>query len=238
MKFPELLAEHLLAASAEGRSAILAGLTTRIKDALDFLPLFLACLVNQAEKTEFIPDFWGMWAVLAEALKPVTVKAADRRLDRLHYGDEIQAIRSLMFGGTPWQGVPNEQADMLCGKTHVLGFCRETVIHPLVADDLARLLHYFPDVFVPDGLFLLADCERKAGDGRILVGTNTVYYLEKVIQRILIKHHPLVSKPLQAACLTLLDAMVETGSSAAYFMRERLVSRRVVGAAYPKSGGG
>jgi hypothetical protein len=227
IQFPKLLAEHLMAASVEDRRSILEAITARIEDALDFLPLFLSCLVDRAVTAQLIEDFWAMWTVMADALKPVARRGAGKPADRLYYGNEIRSLRTLMFGHTPWQDTSEEHKDMQPGRKPILDFCREAVVHPAVADYLARLLHHFPDLFMPDGLLLLADHQAKDEDGRILAGTNTVYYLEKVIQRVLIRQQPLGSRNLQVACLTLLDAMVETGSSAAHFMRERLVSRRI-----------
>jgi hypothetical protein len=53
----------------------------------------------------------------------------------------------------------------------------------------------------------------------------TVFCLERIFHRLLVQNRepkPL-SKLLRTACLTLLDAMVETSSSQAYFLREHLL---------------
>lgn len=91
-------------------------------------------------------------------------------------------------------------------------------------------MHYFPSIFFESGLYILSKHQHEEGGIHLLSGVNTSFYLERSIQRFLqLNQTGPLPKNIHESCFVLLDAIVETASSRAYYLREHLIrSRRIV----------
>jgi hypothetical protein len=102
-------------------------------------------------------------------------------------------------------------------------------MNPEVFEALAKLINYFPKMFLSPGLHILAKHQSKAGGTHLLSSVNAAFYLESVLQRFLqVDETGPLTKERHQTCLVLLDAVVETASARAYYLREQLIrSRRI-----------
>ena len=66
---------------------------------------------------------------------------------------------------------------------------------------------------------------------QLFVRKNTPFYLEKALQRFLLMNDGgTLSNDVHQNCCILLDAIIETASSGAYYLREHLIrSKRIKG---------
>jgi hypothetical protein len=86
---------------------------------------------------------------------------------------------------------------------------------------------YFLDVTHSFYLFSEMGCSQENTD---LLSRNTAFYLEMAIQRFLQSENTgSLPKKLHESCFILLNAIIETASSRAYYLREHLIrSRKIV----------
>jgi hypothetical protein len=91
-------------------------------------------------------------------------------------------------------------------------------------------MHYFPSIFFELGVQILAKHQKEEGGIRLISGINTAFYLERSIQRYLqLNQTGSLPRNMHESCFVLLDAIVETASSRAYYLREHLIrSRRIL----------
>ena len=97
-----------------------------------------------------------------------------------------------------------------------------------VFEALASLMFHFPNIFFESGLPILAKHQKNIG-GIQLISGNAAFYLERAIQRyLLIDNTQPLSKETHQNCWVLLEGIIETASSVAYYLREHLMrSRRI-----------
>ena len=110
---------------------------------------------------------------------------------------------------------------------------------PAVQPVLAGFVHYLCEVgesSLPDAFIVVAGRLREGNPAKLLDNENTVFYLESLLQRY-VYGQPMRLKTdpnLRAAVLTILDQLVDAGSSAAYRMRDDFVTPSV-GSSYSQT---
>ncbi len=123
-----------------------------------------------------------------------------------------------------WTRLRPERYLIVAGVQRIAKFCKENGANSLVFESYCHLLHNFPDLFILDGLLDLSGLQQQVGGSKLMSGTNTVFYLEAILQRYLLDSgEAFMPAKMHSACKVLLDALVEQASSNAYFLRERLV---------------
>jgi hypothetical protein len=96
----------------------------------------------------------------------------------------------------------------------------------IVLDDYARFLYHVGERSLPDAFVRVAASLRRGNAQKMLAKSNTVFILEVLLQRY-VYGRPLEIKRdfrIRDAVLFILDSLVETGSSAAFRMRDDLVT--------------
>ena len=95
-----------------------------------------------------------------------------------------------------------------------------------VLDDYARFLYHIGERSLPDAFVRVAASLRRGNTQKMLATSNTVFTLEVLLQRY-VYGRPLELKRddhIRDAVLFILDCLVETGSSAAFRMRDDFVT--------------
>ena len=96
----------------------------------------------------------------------------------------------------------------------------------IVLDDYARFLYHIGEQSLPEAFVRVADSLQRGDAQAMLVKSNTVFLLEVLLQRH-VYGRPLELKSnttIRQAVLSLLDILVESGSSAAFRMRDDFVT--------------
>ena len=121
-----------------------------------------------------------------------------------------------------------ERDNIQFGEDSIKQFVINAGINSDVFEAMSSLMFHYPEIFFESGLSILSKHQKVIG-GTELFSRNTVFYLEIALSRyLLFNNTALSSKEIYHACKVLLDAIVETGSSRAYYLREHLIrSRRV-----------
>jgi hypothetical protein len=182
---------------------------------------FVEDLIVIEDQTDGRSPFWDIWQVFADR-----VRTADwiHQLDS-RYASGAELLHKIFFklswkdGVRHWQRLEGfaDRVDILFEN---LPPCAT------VLDAYSRFLYTIGEQSLPYGFVVVAN-RLQAGDApQMLSKDNTVFYLETLLRRF-IYSEPLRLKSdaeVRSAVLTILDQLVESGSSAAYRMRDDFVT--------------
>jgi len=226
-EFVRCLTKHLWVLPAQERDKVIQSITNRIVDDLDLADDLLLFSLGESERTKSLNVFWDIWKQIAVAIQDnIEVVLSNRHSNR----EGKQLINRLLFTDFPLQNSKHKEElhEILThGQKQLLTFAMSTCANVVVYEDFAKLVLYFPGIFFSEGLFILS--EHVKNNVNVLDGINTIYYLEHLLRRILISNRSSnkIKSHIHDACLLLLNAMVEKGSTIAFFLREHLLTVRV-----------
>lgn len=168
------------------------------------------------------PQYWFVWGLIADAIKRAKWVS---HLDTDRYPDGMELL-SAIFLALYWkEDVRHWRA--LEGYEHLVHALFEALpATAVVLDNYARFLYHIGERSLPDAFVRIADSLRHGNTGRMLAKANTVFILE-VLMRRYVYGRPLELKRddrIRDAVLFILDCLVESGSSAAFRMRDDFVT--------------
>ncbi|MEG4520299.1 MULTISPECIES: hypothetical protein [unclassified Microcoleus] len=188
---------------------------------IDYLILEVALIAERANKKEV---YWQLWKELSQKVQELAIELAVSESISTHQDRRQKLIRNMLHADTPWQKVDYENQDIVLGKDLLLEFVMNAGSNPDVFEGLASLIYHFRSIFFEPGIHILSKHQREQGGTRLFSGVNTAFYLERAIQYFLqIDQTGPLSRNLHESCLLLLNAIVETASSRAYYLREHLI---------------
>ena len=165
--------------------------------------------------------FWTVWQAFADCIvaapwsrrvcssRSVGTKLIDKMLFGTHWKDGLQS----------WHSLVDHKRQIRVLMTSL----------PVVSPVLMSFAHYLynvGEISIPDDFVVVADSLRTGNPAELLMEQGTVFYLESILQRY-VYGQPTVLKAnpnLRTAILTILDQLVNTGSSGAYRMRDDFVT--------------
>lgn len=208
-----------------------------LRSGCDIAPEFISgLLLGLAYSTEIMGNkelYWRLWKQLSDKVQSIALEIAHKQGQGYGRDDRTKLIRDMLKADVPWQKVDYENQDIALGKDLILAFVKNAGMNPDVFEAMASLMDHFPAIFLESGLHILSKHQRDTGGTHLFSGVNTVFYLVRCLQRfLLVDHTKPLSNDLYQSCWTLLDAIVETASSEAYYLREHLIrSRRIANGA-------
>ncbi len=195
-----------------------------------FIDYLLLSIAVSTEKTQDKERYWMIWGKLSEKVQNIAIEIATGDSQTSQAYGKRKLIRGMLAADIEWQKVDYETQDIALGKTQILEFAANAGKNPDVFEALTSLMYHFPSIFSEPGLRILSRHQSEIGGTSLLTGVNTKYYLERSIQRYLrLDETGPLPREMHQACRVLLNALVESGSSGAYFLREHLIrSRRML----------
>ena len=175
-------------------------------------------------------QYWYLWGLFADGIKNASwVAELD---DEYPTGsDMISAIFLTSF----WKADIRHWRSLEGYAHHVHELFEALPPSSIVLDDYARFLYHIGEQSLPEAFVRVAD-SLQCGDAQaMLTKPNTVFLLEVLLQRH-VYGRPLELKRnavVRQAVLSLLDMLVESGSSAAFRMRDDFVTPAVNGLSSP-----
>lgn len=223
--FSRRFADYLLSISETDAQRFVDLLIERTECAPDFLDFLMVCLLHSAEKRKEIDFYWNLWEKLNKKIVEIAINLKKKSRRDLFDDNQSKLIRRMLFADVPWQQVKPEQDILIPGLDMIFNFIERDGENPIVFEAMTRFLFYFPKLFMPKGLIILAKHQKTIRGADLFSGVNTVFYLERVLQNLLILTpvESNESKILREVSLVLLNAMIEAGSSCAYFLRDHLL---------------
>lgn len=195
----------------------------------NFMHYLLLCVAVEAEKESQEEIYWHIWNALSQKVQEIAIEIGQGTPDYIRQDDRRKLIRGMLKADIKWQKIDFESQTISYGKDMILEFVDNAGKNPDVFEALAKLMFDFPSIFFESGIHILLRHQKEENGTRLLSWINTSFYLERSIQRFLqITQTGPLPRNMHESCFILLDAIVETGSSSAYYLREHLVkSRRI-----------
>jgi hypothetical protein len=194
---------------------------------VDYLQLSVAVVTENNNEKEL---YWTFWKELSKKVESIAIATANQDSRYQSEKNSRKLIRGMLLADAPWQKLDYERQDIALGKDLILEVVENAGKNVNVFEALSSLMYHFPRVFFQAGVHILAKHQAEEGGVSLLSGVNTAFYLEGSIQRFLqVDETGPLTREMHQSCFTLLDALVETASSRAYYLREHLIhSRRIL----------
>ncbi|MEQ9106329.1 MAG: hypothetical protein RLO04_02545 [Limnobacter sp.] len=196
-----------------------------ILDAVDWHPREVHNVIQGFTSSEDsnpnTPHYWFLWNLFAERVKRAKWLA---HLDRKHsHGSEVL---STIFLNSWWKENIRHWRS-LEGYAHNVDALFDALPPAwIVLDSFVRFLYHIGERSMPAGFVRIANALRRGNPVDMLCESNTVFMLEVLLQR-QVYARPLELKrdpDLRESILFVLDVLVESGSSAAFRMRDDFVT--------------
>jgi len=182
---------------------------------------FLEGLVSAEDRLRKTEQFWAIWTLFADQVKQAPWLT---RIDaEYHYGSEMI---SAIFLGRFWKDGLQHWPPLENYADRLHSLFADLPASPTVTDRYVYCLYHVGRQSLPGAFLGLAEKIAQSAPSILLASSNTTYMLEVLLQEHVFGH-PLQLKsnaPLKNAVLSLLDALVEVGSSAAFRMRDDFVT--------------
>ena len=181
-----------------------------------------------AKQARRIDRYWWFWDQLSEHVQQIAILATKSK-SRYHYDHNKRSlIRGMLYADLPRERVRCDREEIVLGKKSISKFVINAGANPDVFEAMTSLMFHFPEDFFELGLTVLAEHLKKNVWAK-LVSSNAAFYLERGINNLLLSNNmATMSRTQYMSCQILLDAIVETGSSSAYYLREQLIRYRKI----------
>ena len=217
----QLLEQSVMRASLDVADIVLQPILNAVNSHPTEVHDIVEGLVLVEDREPNTTQFWALWSLFADRARHATW--ISRLDDQYARGAELV---SALFLGTWWKEEVRHWRS-LEGHAHNLHLLFEQLPPSATAlDAYVRFLYHVGEQSLPES-FIRISKRLLAGDAnQMLRKSNTVFMLEVLLQRYVYpKPLELKNKPeLRDAVLTLLDLLVEQGSSAAFRMRDDFVT--------------
>lgn len=194
---------------------------------INYLLLQVAVISERANKKEI---YWQLWRELSQKVQKLAIEPSIHKPKYKNQDNKRKLIRGMLHADALWQEADYENQDIALGKDLLLEFIRNAGKNADVFGSLVSLIYHFPSIFFKSGIHILSKHQKEEGGTRLILGRDTAFYLERAIQRFLqLDQTGSLPRAMHESCLVLLNAIVETASARAYYIREHLIrSRRIL----------
>ncbi len=218
----ERIEEFLLRTSPEAARQVLAPLLAAIDRHSSELQSVMQGLTGLQETNPNTPQYWFLWGLIADAAKRAKWVS---RLDTDRHPEGMDLLAAVFLTLYWKDNVRHWSA--LDGYAHLVhAFFEALPATSLVLDDYAQFLYHIGERSMPAAFVRIEAALRRGDAQRMLAKSNTVFTLEVLLQRY-VYGRPLELKRadrIRDAVLFILDCLVESGSSAAFRMRDDFVT--------------
>lgn len=196
-----------------------------ILDAVDRHPReihsFIQGLTSSEDRNPNPKQYWFLWNLFAERVKHA--KWLAHLEGELPYGSEVL---STIFLTAYWKDDIRHWRSLEGYAHNVDSLFNALPPASIVLDSYARFLYHIGERSMPAAFVHIANALKLGNNAEMLRESNTVFILESLLQRH-VYSRPLELKrdpTLREAILYVLDVLVESGSSAAFRMRDDFVT--------------
>lgn len=103
---------------------------------------------GEAEKEGKIKAHWQLWKELSQKVQEIAIDVAQSDSDYRRRDDRSELIRSMLKADVDWQKIDFENQDIAHGKERQPEICDQCRKNPDVFEALAKLMYYFPSIFL------------------------------------------------------------------------------------------
>jgi hypothetical protein len=217
----ERLEEFLLRTSPEAAREVLSPLLGAIGRHSREIGVIMQGLTAIQDRNPNTPQYWFLWGLFADA-----VKSAKWLTNLGGEYPEGSDLLSALFLTAYWKDNVRHWPH-LEGYAHLVHSLFESLpATSIVLDYYVRFLYHIGEGCLPESFKRIAKVLRRSDARKMLERSGTVFLLEVLLQR-WVYGRPLELKSersVREAVLSILDDLVESGSSAAFRMRDDFVT--------------
>ncbi|BAY06878.1 hypothetical protein H6G54_22095 [Anabaena cylindrica FACHB-243] len=229
LSFTKRFSKYLFCLHDSGFEDYIDQLRMGCEIAPSFVDYLVLCVAVEAERQGEKEAYWQLWKELSQKVQKIAIEVAGYDSDYRQQDNRRKLIRGILKADLDWQKNDYETQDVALGKDLLLEFVTNAGKNPDVFNALASLMYHFPSIFFESGVHILSQHQKEEGGTRLLSGVNTAFYLEISIQRFLqLDQTGPLPRNMHESCFVLLNAIVETASSRAYYLREHLIRSRKI----------
>ena len=207
-------------------------LTSPKDEILLYLRPFVANFTNSREMAEFFEafittenalqqyeEFWIVWDTFYDKIVEVSKQGT------YYFSKEI--IRTYLFAWpywkediTEWHSLREREKAFFHKVAIDMGYC------PTVLYSLSKILDNIASNYLEEGIsWLNTIILRNKGLATEELDTNTIYYIENAVRRHILKNRPKIKTTIQVRnqIITILNFLIEQGSSTGYLLRESIL---------------
>lgn len=217
----ERLRQFAMKARAGNALTVVAPILAAVDDHPREVHSFVEGLTVIEDSRPNTAHYWYLWGLFAQRIKQATWLS--HLNDRSPTGTELLLA---IFLGSWWKENVRHWKSLEGYAHHVSDLFIALPPSPTVYNCYLRFLYHIGEQSLPKAFTLLSNVLSGADAGAMLGGKDTIFMLESLLQRH-VYGRPLELKrdsAVRQAVLHLLDALVESGSSAAYRMRDDFVT--------------
>lgn len=217
----ELLIDFLLRTACTDATAIVEPIVAAIDRHPDKVHWILLGLISAEDRQPNTPQFWSLWKLFANKVRRASWLA---EIDR-EYARGSETIPAI-FLCTWWKEDVRHWRSLEGHERHVHALFEDLPASPRVLDAYVRFLYHIGDQSLPEAFARIADRLHAGDPGQMLREGDTIFMLEVLLQRYVYGRPAELKRQarLREAVLFLLDVLVESGSSAAFRMRDDFVT--------------
>lgn len=167
--------------------------------------------------------FWSVWQETARHLSTAP-RCSDHLADE--DGDLAKLGSALLLDGIPWKDDARDWKPLHGHENDLRLFVKAFGSAPPLCKSFVRLLSSIGSVLLPDALVWLDECLRRGDPSAMIEDRNSLFNLARILTPLVFSQTGVLRKSpnLRTATLHILESMVELGSSAAFRMRDFLIT--------------
>ena len=181
----------------------------------------MSLIAREDQVTDEVSSFWYIWEAFADRV----LGAPWLPFINLEHSEGMSLVDKVLFG-IPWKEGILHWRRLQGHEEAVDAFAGRLPAVPPVLSSYARYLHSIGGGALPDSFAVVAEILQNGAGKDLLSNGSAVFCLESLLGRY-VYGEPLTLKSdprLRAAALSILDQLVEAGSSASYSMRDDFVT--------------
>ena len=184
---------------------------------------FVPCLLEAEDQSRIDEKFWNIWSTIAaKAFEDI-----NQRVDNRSIPSELRKIiRTLLFSDIKWKEDTTEWEPLTNNREFIRNACSHIGHHPIGFNALVCLFKSAVErVFLPDALLWLNKALQQGDAKKIFQEPNTRFDLEVLLRNNLLGRESEIrgNTRIRQATVELLDALINSGSSTGFQLRERFI---------------
>lgn len=202
-----------------------------IKNACNNAPYFMKWTVVHykllAEQSKNTNKYWTFFNMISDIMVEISNELAQN--ERYKYDKRNEILSEYIYLNTPWQPIDFENPPIEGGIQYICEFTKKANSNVMVFEGISSLMYYFPKLILEEGLKTFEVLSEDNIKRNLEKSKNSIFYLENILHSYVINlENNTISRNLYNICEKILNSLVESASSKAYYTREYLIKSKKI----------
>ena len=202
-----------------------------IKDACNNAPYFMSWTMVHykllSERNKKMDKYWMFFNMISDVMVEISNELASN--ERYKYDKRNKILSEYVYLNTPWQPIDFKNPPIEAGIQYICQFAKKTNNNVLVFEGISSLMYHFPKLILLEGLKTFETLSENDIKTNMDNGRNSIFYFENILHSYVINlENNTIPRNLYNICEKILNALVESASSKAYYTREYLIKSKKI----------